>query len=470
MVAAGNGARSGFGRLLTLLAAAVAVASAVVIVVAYLAPVDDPDASPAGASAFEAASPAEEAPPALPPRPKQPSVTLVASPMPASTEQLQDEARRAASELRSQYPDRAEALHVAAMMHAQLRETDEAAQLWQRAIELSPDTEQYYVNLAAVAMDRGNSELAATTLKRAVERGSTSPDVLHHLGVALNNLGRSVEAEKVVRQALESHPQSGAHWLVLGQSQLKQGQAAEAEKSLLKAVESGAASAEAYFALANAMTRTGKREEATKYRQLYSKLKEEQPLEAQERFQVLSEAEARGTAVAILTETAAVHVLQNNSLEAERLLLRAIALNPASVASCQVLADLYQQARMPAEERVVRARLAEVDPFNFANHLHLANVCVQQGELESAEAALKVAMAVQPENADAYAMLAQLHLQSGRPQKARWFAQESVRREQSAGAYLLLAAACEDMGDAASAQAATNMARTLDPQHPALPR
>jgi len=392
-----------------------------------------------------------------------PTIWLAESPAPADQEQLRQEAERTASTLRERFPNLPAALHVAAMMHAQFRQTAEAEALWQKCVELAPDSDQYRVNLAAVAMDRGNNELAVETLQPAFDRGSASPDVGHHLGVALTNLGRNDAAERVLGATLDRVPDSPTHWLVLGQAQLKAGHAAEAEASLRRAVELGAESPSAYFALANACARQGKQDDAQQFRQRFAELSEAQPLDPRQRFQILSAAEARRTTVAVLAEAATVHAWQQDTLEAERLLLRAIALDPASVASCRALANLYEQAGMAAEEVVVRRRLVMLQPQNAGHYLDLAKASTRWGDRPAAEAALKAAVAVTPDASQPYATLAHFYLQSGRAAKARWYAQEAVRREPSADGYVLLASTCRLLGDESSARAAFDMARQLDP-------
>ncbi|MEX2173658.1 MAG: tetratricopeptide repeat protein [Pirellulaceae bacterium] len=458
-----------YGRLIVGLAA---VAAAVGLSVVYLLPTGQEPNSPAGpeanAAAPEAAATDRRSAASDPSSRREPTIILPTAALFASAEQLQQETQRVAEELRSRFPSLAEALHVAAMMHAQLRQTAQAEKLWQQCIELSPENPQYYVNLAAVAMDRGDSEMAASTLQKAVDQASDSPDVLHHLGVALTNLGRSEEAERVLQQALAAYPDSPSHTLVLGQAQLKLGKAAEAEATLRRAIDLGSRSAAAYFALANACAQQGKDEAAAQYRQKYTELSAAQPIAAEQRFQVLSTAEARRTAVAILTEAAAVHAAQDDSLEAERLLLRALALDPANFAACRSLGDLYQAAGMAAEERVVRRRLVEIEPGRFENFFHLAQASAQLGEPESAEAALKLAISIRPEAAIGYTTLAQFYLESRRAPQARWYAQEAVRREPTAEGYILLASTCRLLDDPASAQAAFDMARQLDPTLPGL--
>ena len=132
----------------------------------------------------------------------------------------------------------------------------------------------------------------------------------------------------MIQKALADAPQSPACWLVLGETQLKLGKAAEAEASLRKAIDLGSRSPTAYFALGNACARQGKDEEAAKFRKRFTELKASQPLDPQQRYQVLSTAEAHRTAVTTLCEAATVHSWQGDFLEAERLLLAPLRSTP----------------------------------------------------------------------------------------------------------------------------------------------
>ena len=172
----------------------------------------------------------------------------------------------------ARFPQLPEALHVAAMTHAQFHQTAEAEKLWRQCLELSPAHPQFSVNLATVVMERGDSEEAAAVLRKAVAAGNPTPDVLYNLGVALTDLGRCEEAEGVVQQALTANPQLAAHWVVLGQAQLKLGKVADAESSLKKALELGAQSPALYFALSNACTRQGKQDEAARHRARFTEM------------------------------------------------------------------------------------------------------------------------------------------------------------------------------------------------------
>ena len=196
-------------------------------------------------------------------------------------------------------------------------------------------------------------------------------------------------------------------------------------------------------------------------RRQFARLKASQPLAAGERFAVLSLAEARRTAVTILVEAATVHAWQQDSLEAERLLLRAIAINPSSAVSCHKLAEVYKEAGLAAEQRVVVERLVQLEPLNLLHYLELARLADELGEPEGAEAALKLAISVAPDNPGPYTTLARFYLQQQQPKKARWYAQEAVRRDPTAEGFVLLASTCRLVGDEATAEAALAEAQRL---------
>ncbi len=419
------------------------------------------------ASAPEDASPnSENTPPssATPTNSRQdslPTIRLPKAAISATSDELLQEAERVAERLNQAYPDAPQSLHVAAMLASRTRHSEDAERLWTRCVELAPKEVAYYVNLAAVAMDRGDSQTAASTLRRAVEAGCVSADVYHHLAVALTKSGECEEAEKVITKALELYPNSPASCLVLGQAQLKLGKLEEAEANLRQAIKSGTAPANAYFSLANACARLGKDEEAAKFREIFTEMKARTPVDKQQRFEILTTAEARQTAVTILCEAAAVHAQQKNSLESERLLLRAVAFEPANSLPCHLLGDLYGNAGMVAEARVVWARLVEIEPYAPSNYLALAQADARLGRPEAAEATLKLLVTMLPEAVDGYAVLAEFYREKGSAGKARWFAQEALRRQPSPEGYEFLATVCRMTGDDAAAKAAIASARAM---------
>lgn len=362
-------------------------------------------------------------------------------------EAMREEAEQVTKRLEKQLPDKPESLHVAALFYAQTRQTAEAEKRWKRCIELVPKVEMYYINLAALLMERGENEEAVQTLKQALDAGFTSLPLMHHWGLALSNAGRFEEAIPVIEKSLKEDPVNGSEWLLLGKAQLETGAVQDAEKSLHKAIDLGSNSPGAYFALGSACARLGKREEAKEYLQKYQETRPDKSHSTQERLQGLNVNEMRQTALLVFSEAASVYLRGEQTLDAERLLLRALAYDPKMLGAAQTLARLYFDKKMLPEERTVRERILEIDPYNFGNYVDCAKVYAQLEDMAAAEAVLKQAMTQRPEAVEPYATLAEFHWQAHALPEARWFAEQAVELQPRAEGYRLLAAICEAQKD-----------------------
>lgn len=386
------------------------------------------------------------------------SIQLPASPVAASRDALEAEAEHEAKQLIELLPDNANALHVMAMLYAQLHKTAEAEELWLKCVELDPSTEPYYINLAAIAIDRGDNQLAIDTLRKAIDQGIESPDINHHLGVALNSVGESTEAAEVAEKTLASSPNSGAHWFILGQAQQQLGQFAEAEQSLRRAMELGGSTKPLYFALFNVCMRLGKKDEAIEFKTRYDAIKEVE-LDVQERYQILSEAEARRICVSILAEGVALYRAMRDEATAEHLLLRILALDNQNLAACEELVAIYVSRQELANEILMRQRIIELNSTNLLNYLLLAKAHVQAGEPQAAEAQIKLAISLAPQMVTGYAAMADFLLEQQQPGKAQWYVEQAIRLKPTPQGFELLAKTLSAQGKSDESRAALEMAK-----------
>ncbi len=391
----------------------------------------------------------------------RPSIEISYTAAPANKDEMEAEAEFVAQKLLDDMSGEPVAIHVNALLSAQLHHTEKAEELWRECIRIDPDTDNYYVNLAAIALDRGDSELAIQTLETAVERGLNSADVSHHLGVALTNVGRPEEGAKVAQTTLEQLPNSAPHWLILGQAKLRLGDSQAAEECLRKAIQLGANSKPAYFALFNACIRNGRKEDAKKFRDIYLAFDQNDGLDVQERYQILSEAEAKRVLTSVLSESATLYFADGQSKEAEHLLLRILALVPNNSSALGQLADVYSATRQLANERLIRRRMVELDPRNLLNYLLLAKLELACENPEAAEAAIRRAISLAPRSVTGYATMADFQLERGRPEEALWYVNYAVALEPSRDAYLLLAKVYRAMSDEDAAQNAEAKIETL---------
>lgn len=390
------------------------------------------------------------------------AIKLPLEPVEITSEALQDELEGVAASMQTQMPNLPEALHVIAIYKAQTRQYSDAQKLWQQCIKLAPKQELYYINLASIAMEQGNNDLALNTLRQGQTLGFDSYDMVHHLSLALSNEGEFEEVVQVVEASLKKFSGAAAQWLVLGQAQLELGQAEKAEASFRKAMELGADGPSVYVGLGNACIRAGKAQEGKEYLQKYVELKGRDSLTGAERYQVLSNQEIKRTATTVFTEAATVYFKQKDPFQTEKLLMRCVVLDPDSRSALRALADFYYQSKLLPEERVVRERIVDLGTEQFSDYLSLAKVCALLQDRSAAEAVLKMAMVRYPRSIDPYAALAQVYLEDGRLMHARWYAQQSIEQQPSAEGFRFLASICEKMKDANGAAEALEFAKKLE--------
>ncbi len=447
--------------------ACVAVAAVIIVAVAYFAP----------PSMIDDATDREQQLIAIPPLElfsPEPTIELPEVPIEAAAEELRKELLELSAELLARFPTVPEALHVTALLYADLQKPADAQELWQRCLALKPGDAGPYVGLAAAAMELGEDESAVATLQEAKAAGCQAPEIDHGLAAALTKLGRLDEAEVAGREGVGRFPHAADNWLQLGQTQLQLDRFSEAETSLKRAAAEGCQSGSLLFALATACARQGKEEEAATYRAEFSRAKSVQDGGDGIPFQARYDAELRRIAVGALGRAGAVLARQGDPAKAERLFLRALDLDPTSAAIGTELVSLYRVQQRIADARLVQGRLKELEPQVVFHRVNYASLSAQVGDTQVAEAEFKQAIAMRPDLAIGYAGLAQLYLQQGNFAQARWFAEAAQRQqasgpEESARSCLVLAAACQQLGDTAAAEAALAKARDLAPVDPRLP-
>lgn len=152
---------------------------------------------------------------------------------------------------------------------------DRAHNLFQRAIELDPDSSVLHFLLAETLYNRGMSEDAIRFVRRSIDLNPENPDAHYLLGFLLGDLGRTEEAAEANRRAvmlnptlvraqanlsLEAHRKfeatpshqqktpAGAH-ITLGLALRQKGYFREALQEYEKAIEGGEANAEVLQAI-----------------------------------------------------------------------------------------------------------------------------------------------------------------------------------------------------------------------------
>ena len=352
--------------------------------------------------------------------------------------EMEAEAFRVGAALMAKRPNDANAVHVAALCNSQLHMTTEAQNLWLRCIELSPKTETFYLNVAANALYRGETELALDTLEKAIANGLDSADISHHMGLALAKLGEDEKAVEVLKKAVQKQPALAGHWMLLGQSELKLNRLEDAKISLNRAVELGVRNRAVYLALLNTSARLGDKAAAGLYREKIEESADQSVSDGREQFRAHSEKDAKRVLVTVLGEAGVVYRDVGMFESAEHTALRLLALEPNNYGTCVFLADMYHSRDMQAEELATRQRMLELNPSDLVNHLRAARILSDAGYPKRCEAAVKAVTTLAPQSALGFAAMAEFLVSQGLYSRAKWYAEQALERERSPGGLKLL--------------------------------
>jgi tetratricopeptide (TPR) repeat protein len=106
-----------------------------------------------------------------------------------------------------------------------------------KAIELSPQTGEYYLTLAGYYFDTGDTAAAIKLLKTAAEVAPPSVAIYVALGLADLELEGPAAAKPVIEKAIALDPHAGAAYDLLGRCSMRQGDDAAAAKYFMKAAD-----------------------------------------------------------------------------------------------------------------------------------------------------------------------------------------------------------------------------------------
>lgn len=393
------------------------------------------------------------------------SVRLATEPVELTNEELQNELLVVIETLVSQFPENPQAMHVAASAYDEIHQTSMAAELWQRCIQIDPRHVGPLLGMARLLSEKGEDAKAIELLEQALDDRIESAELYYRLAQAHSKVGEIERAEEVLKEGVAAFPQVAINWLELGQMQNQLQKFQEAEKSLRRSLELDDSSAEAYFALANACQRQEKTEEAARYRQRFSEMKKAATEASKDKpFQEIYQQALRPVVVDSLASAAAVYAAHDDQPKAEQLLLRANELDPGNHRVLQELVRLYRKQEEIADAKLVQQRLVELQPTNAIYQINFANLATLVGDDSAAESALAEARGLWPDHPLPFIGSAQLELQQGKLELARQYAEHAVRLEPSPAAYAVLAAVCQQQGDAAAAEAAQRELLRMAPQ------
>lgn len=470
-------------RFISIVLCGVIGALALIALVVFLTPLDDEELGldPAGTGiplatgsstssqnleSFQAADPFPAAAAFQPVSRESLALPTVAEEMDVA--KLRTELTKLAEELQAKWGDNPIALHIAAQIYSELQQTKLAEATWQKCLSTKPNVAGPYAGMAQVYVASGRDELAVQLLEEALSRDILSDELLIALGNAHENLGQLEQAKEVLASTIEQFPENGSAYLSLGRTQVQLKDFANAEANIQKAIDLEGESEASLFALSTALVRQRKTDEAKAVRDRLQAIRTKSSGGAADGFQGIYNSAFLDIAHRTILAAASVAESNGDLVEAERLVRRAVRLDPDRLKSYMSLSSIFRARNDLASALEVHKILLEKQPENPLNAINLAAVAMQVGQVSIAEQALEKAVSRDRSNLMAKTALAKFRLAAGEFDACRDLAAEIVEQLPSAESYLLLAAAYEGAGQSEAAEAALGRARELDPEHPML--
>jgi tetratricopeptide (TPR) repeat protein len=386
----------------------------------------------------------------------------------AEIQALRQEVAEVAARLPKDFPDRVDALIIFGEMHAGLGNSAAALETWQRCLELDPARPDVYQAMGELAMRKGEFEQALALWQKAQQIDPKMPGIYYCLARALLNLRQTAEAITALEKELEVSPASATCHYLLGQAYLQAEEYEKARQSYENAIENQPDLWNAYYGLAIVHARLGHADKAKEYRDRFKQLKSADLRVSIERTAAFDDLGAMRRTVAPLYAKAGVLYRQSGDLaKAERLWLRAAALEPKDTQYREYLAWLYQATHRESKALAMYRQLSELDPQNAVYCVNVGIGNARLDRFEAAEEAFVKAQQLAPQQSLAYRALAQLYLRNNRKlAEAKVLAEKAVELESVAANYFVLSEAHDKAGDRQGAVAALRRAMQLDPDNP----
>lgn len=378
------------------------------------------------------------------------------------------------------------ALHVAAMIHAELKQTQVAEELWRKCLQKSPSDMGPVVGLAGLLVKQGKAEEGIEILERAKGSELATADFFEVLAEAHTKLGNLEAAEEAAKLGVRKFPDQPSLWFKLGVAETQLRKNGQAESSLRRAIDLGDRSTGTVNALMTVLNRVGKSEEAREMAKMAalssgpsgeaSQSAAEGQSPAEEGAQgdaTFAESYAeilRSLAIPLLRNAASVAVANKSYAHAEKWLLQALAEDPTNPAIYMDFSSFLRANHRWGDAVILHQKLVALQPANILNYMNLASVATQAQQHGLADQALAAATERFPDVAYLYGERAKLALVDGNLESFKQMASKAYELEPMNVEWtLMLAVVAKQSGNQEEMKKLIHRAKELAPGDPRVP-
>lgn len=339
--------------------------------------------------------------------------------------------------------------------------------LWEQALELDPQCAEALIDLGHYQTHLGHDLEAANYFRRALVIDAGALTVYLPLAEALQRSGDHAAASEVLESFLRRSPDSVAAWTLLGQAQSQQGKQPAAIHCYQQALQRDAQSREAMIGLMTAYRAHGDAGAADRIAQDLTELSSAQPRAAGDRAAVdLDDLRTHDWLSFICQSAADIWMAEKNDPAAVALLEASLETFPALYGVRRKTAYLLAAQGQAARGAQLLEQGSESAETDVSRLQELAEFCIKSRQLPAAAAALTRLLKLQPGNAAALSMFAQVEMSAGRdPRQAVEYARRAAASSPTAGHYYVLATALYHAGAPDEARKFLNKAIEMEPNN-----
>jgi tetratricopeptide (TPR) repeat protein len=343
----------------------------------------------------------------------------------------------------------------------------EAEKCWKKALELNPERPDVYIGMGWAAFEKGEYEKAIVFWRKAIEINPKIPAVHNSIAQTLIVLGKYDEVIKEAQEELKISPTSSLSYFLLGQGYLKLKEYDKAKKYYETAIELQPDYMNAYYGLFTVCSRLKLQDEAGKHLAIFKKLKAEDSKVLMDRNKAFDDVVLMRKMLAEIYNDAEHIYYKNGHLqEAEKLLQRAVTLDPNNTEYLMKLGSLFQDSNRFLDALRIYGKVSQIEPDNIISRLNTGVISMQLKQFNNAEKVFKKVITLDPKISDGYRELAHLYLKTGTNlSEAMKLAKTAVVLEGTADNYFILSWAYDKNGDVANAVSAIKRAAELEPDN-----
>jgi len=283
----------------------------------------------------------------------------------ATADDLKAEAIRTAEELLRAYPDGTDSMRIAARLQSSLGNSEAAAAIWQRCVELDPHCAEAYFKLGEIANSGGNVQQAATLFGKAAALVPDDPLAPALQADALIKLGRAEEAVAVLEPRARAPAMLDKAMLILGQAYLQLSQLDKAKQTFETLIRADPDEARAYYGLARVYARLGRKDESQENLEKFKSLASVDQEDLRLGTRAYDDAvKVRTLLVETLDDAGRVFRRRGKRAKAEQSWQKAAVLDTKDVPSRYGLLYLYEKQRRDHDALEVCEDLCRIEPEN----------------------------------------------------------------------------------------------------------